>query len=174
MKGRRWLLIGLFLVLAVLLYFNFTRQLLKMTALFALPLVLLQVLRRRLPSRHWGRWILAAAMLMIVAVYGTQLYKLPVKTQVWNLNEQGAALVAAGRYEEARQVYRQIGDLGEESTMLRKLAQVDEQESYEAKLEQARKLVQAGQKQQAITLLKAIPPTAGNYREARKLLKGIE
>ncbi|MGE5453634.1 MAG: alpha/beta hydrolase [Methylocystaceae bacterium] len=171
---RRGLILVIILVLAVLLYFNLTRQFIKMTALFALPVVMLYLLRARLPGRNIGRSIIAAAMVLIIVIYGIQLVKLPVKAKVWDLNEQGAALVAAGKYDQARQVYVQMGELGDEETMQRKLAQLQVQEGYAANIKKARELAKNGNKVAAIALLKSVPPTAGSYREARKLLKTLD
>ncbi|MGE5381033.1 MAG: hypothetical protein ACM3NT_08220 [Methylocystaceae bacterium] len=170
---RRWLILIGILTIITLLYFNFTRQLIKMTVLFALPAVMLYLLGARLPKKSIGRTIIAAIMLLIVVVYGFQLSKLPVKAKVWHLNEEGAALVAAQRYDEARQVYQQIGELGDQNTMQRKLVLVNEQEGYASKLDEARKLASAGNNEKAMAMLKEIPATAGCYREARQLLKKL-
>jgi len=173
-RQRRWFLLIGILLLAVLLYFNFTRQLLKMTVLFALPVFMLYLIGARLSPRSIGRTMIAAIMLLVVIIYGVQLYHLPVKAKVWGLNEQGAAMVSAGRYDEARQVYEQIGELGDEGTMQKKLAELDEQVGYAKLLQEAQQLVKEGKKQEAVARIKDIPATAGCYREARQLLKELK
>lgn len=174
LRQRRLLLFIAIVVIAVLLSFNLTRQFIKMTALFMLPVVLLYMLGARLRPRSIGRTMIAALMLVVVIVYGIQLYHLPVKAKVWDLNEQGAALVATGRYNEARQVYQKIGELGDTNTMQKKLAALDEQEGYDKALKQAQQLIREGRAQEAAALLKEIPVSAGCYREARQLLKELK
>lgn len=175
MRSRHpWLILLGILVAGVLLYFNFTRQLIKMTALFSLPVIMLYLLGSRLKRKSIGRTIIAAFMLLIVVIYGIQLFKLPSKAQVWRLSEEGAALVAAEKYDEARSIYKQMGELGYDRTMQKKLDQLAVQQQYSVQLIKARKLAKQGKGPEAIAIIKDIPITAGCYPEARKLQKELK
>jgi tetratricopeptide (TPR) repeat protein len=165
-------LIAFAAAVAALLYMP-TREFLKITFIMGIPFILLLGFNRR--QQPWGiKWCLSAVLLFaVVAAYGYFLTELPERIEIRRIVSEGGALVAEGRYDEAINEYRKLGELGRQDKMQEKIAQAEEEKQAALNLERGKQLLSQGNKEAALQVLESIPEHTRAGHEAVKLIAAI-
>lgn len=101
------------------------------------------------------------------------LTELPERIEIRRIVSEGGALVAEGRYDEAINEYRKLGELGRQDKMQEKIAQAEEEKQAALNLERGKQLLSQGNKEAALQVLESIPEHTRAGHEAVKLIAAI-
>lgn len=137
--------------------FHWVIEFLKVTFFMGVVFIpALGFMRRKKP--YSLPWILAAVVCLgVLILYGNLLINLPDRVQTRSIVAEGGALVAEGKYDAAIEEYRKLEKLGKSQDMEAYLATANREKQAAQDLEQARQLLSAGKKQEAVEVLKGIP-----------------
>lgn len=172
---RRRVLAGLVILLVIAgLFFDATREFMKITVFFGMPGLVIWSYQRRY-KRFSVQWVFLAVVLVGLAIgYGFLLKGLPDKIGWRGAQREGDVLLAEGQYDQAIDKYKEMAQYGKEAKMENKIQEAMKQKTYDSSYKQAKTLVDAKKYEEARRILQKIPITAVVHGQAQDLLKSIE
>lgn len=151
------------------LAFHYVVEFLKATFFVGIPVVFILGFMVKKP-RFSPAWIISAVLLLgLAGFYVTLLMDLPQRVEVRQIVSEGGALVAEGKYDQAIEEYKKLGNLGKVDDMTTRIAGVEKEKKASDDLAQARHLLGEGKVQEARTILKGIPEGTRAAVEADRL-----
>lgn len=102
------------------------------------------------------------------------LTDLPERIETRKIISEGAVLVAEGKYDQAISLYRELEKIGRTEKMQDKIAEAQKEKKAALILNEAKSLLQKGNKEEALQKITSIPEGTRAAREAHKLLKELE
>lgn len=166
--------VPLLIVVLIMLYYMPTREFLKVTFMLAVPFMILLGLMVRRPRYSWAWNLCAVGLVLVIGVYAYQLVHLPQRIQANIIIRNGAVLVTEGRYDEAIAAYQELGELGRNGTMQKKIAVAESEKTAHQQLEYARELINNGDIAEARQVLEGIESHTAAGQEARDLKQQLK
>ncbi len=166
--------VGAFIALAAMLLYLPTREFLKTTFMLGIPFIFILAFMKK-TRRYSLPWITAIILAVVtVGGYIYMLTDLPQRIATHQIVIDGTALLTDGEYEAAADKFSELEQYGDINTMDEKLALVEKEKDAAFLLEQAKVLVQSGEKDQALVLLESVPSDTRAHKEAAGLIKTLE
>ncbi len=166
--------VGGFIALAAMLLYLPTREFLKTTFMLGIPFIFILAFMRK-QSRYSLPWIIAIILTAItVGGYIYMLTDLPERIATHQIVIDGTSLLTEGKYEDAAEKFSELEQYGDLNTMEKKLALVEKEKEASRLLEQAKVLIYAGEKDEALVLLKSISSGTRASNETARLIKTLK
>ncbi len=166
--------VGGFIGLVAMLLYLPTRELLKTTFMLGIPFVFILAFMKK-TRRYSLPWIISLVLLAVTA--GGYIYilsDLPQRIATRQIVMDGTGLLAEGKYDDAAKKFSELEQCGEERTMDEKLALVEKEKKANRLLEQARVLINTGEKDKALLLLESVSSETRAHQEAARLIKTLQ
>ncbi len=166
--------VGLFIALVAMLLYLPTREFLKTTFMLGIPLVFILAFMKK-TRKYSLPWMIA--LLLTVVTVGGYIYlltDLPHRIATHQIVIDGTALLTDGEYAVAAQKFSELEQYGDVLTMNKKLAWVEKEKDAATLLEQAKVLIQRGEKDKALSLLESVSSDTRVYKEAARLIKTLK
>lgn len=162
------------LVLIAAVFSMPVREFLKITFILGIPFIFLLgfMLKKK---KYSPVWIICFILLLgIGAFYLNMLTQLPERIETRRIVSEGGILVAEGKYDQAINEFKKLGQLGKSDDMNEKIAWAEREKLAAARLQEARNLIKANKITEAKKLLDSIPDNTRAYQEAKKVRTNLE
>jgi tetratricopeptide (TPR) repeat protein len=173
-SGRPIFRIICLLLLALMLLYLPTREFLKITIFMAIPFIFVLGFRRKPQASSVIRGLSVFLLLIIIGIYGYLIFQLPERIETRRIITQGGSLVAEGKYDQAIKVYSKLKELGQNEKMKEKIQEAEKEKTAAALLEDAQNLMAKGNQEEALIILKKIPPGTRAANKATKIISEIK
>ncbi len=159
-------------VIAALLFMP-AREFLKITFILAIPAIIIIGFMLR-QKKYSFTWLFSLVLVLgIGAFYIYNLTVLPDRIEARRIISEGSALMAEGRFDEAREQFVRLEVIGREEKMKQKLEEVEQEQQARQQFDLAREWMARGENQTALEILEKIPPNTRASSEAQKLLREV-
>ncbi len=166
--------VGGFIALVAMLLYLPTREFLKTTFMLGIPFIFILAFMRK-QSRYSLPWIIAIVLAAVtVGGYIYMLTGLPERIATHQIVIDGTVLLSEGKYYDAAEKFGELEQYGDLNTMEKKLALVEKEKDAVRLLEQAKVMINAGEKDEALVLLESVPSDTRAHKEAASLIKTLK
>lgn len=163
---------GLIVLILMLLHLP-TREFLKVTFMLGIPLVFALAFMKK-SSKYSLRWFTALFLvLMVVGGYLYMLTGLPERIALHQIEIDASVLLSEGNFDEAQEKLSAMEPYVSPETLNKKYSLVEKEREAALKVEEARELLEAGEREKARQLLESVPSDSMAQREAKRLLKNL-